>query len=207
MLIAAFPPGSMKSPRQLVPPSLMDTPTPAPHIPSIPIIGWSTIIASALMILVNISSLLTTSALDALNMSFDSPVFAQYIPQSMKSMLDLYTYSRWWTWYGVLYFAFVLAAGVQFVRLRAWGRSALEAACWIGLMNALVDTILSYEIWSSMQEAYNVVLRSMGGVHSTYLNPLGFFTIVLGFFLWVIPAVALIVYLRRPVIRQTISVP
>jgi len=43
------------------------------------IIGWSTILASGLMILVNISSLFTTSALDALNMSFDSPVFSQYV--------------------------------------------------------------------------------------------------------------------------------
>jgi hypothetical protein len=183
----------------------MDIPNPRPHLPSIPIIGWSTIFASALMILVNVTSLFTTSALDALNMSFDSPVFAQYVPQSMKSMLDLYTYSRWWTWYAVLYFAFVLAAGVQFVRLRSWGRSALEAACWIGIMNALVDTFLSYEIWSNMQETFNMVLRSMGGVHSSYLNPLGFFTIVLGFFLWVIPAVGLIIYLRKPVIRQTVS--
>lgn len=183
----------------------METPNPSPHVPSIPIIGWSTILASALLILVNIGSLVTTSALDAMNRSFDSPVFAQYVPQSMKSMLDLYSYSRWWTWYGVFYFAFVLAAGVQFVRLRAWGRSALEVACWIGLVNALVDTFLSYEIWSGMQETFNAVLRSMGGVHSSYLNPLGFFTIVLGFILWVVPSVGLIIYLRRSVIRQIVS--
>jgi len=51
-------------------------------------------------------------------------------------------------------------------------------------MNALVDTFLSYEIWSRMQEIFSVVLRFDGGVHSSYLNPLGFFTIMLGFFLW-----------------------
>lgn len=185
----------------------MDTPNPTPHLPSIPIIGWSTILASALMILVNTGSLVTTSALDALNVNFNSPVFAQFVPDSLKSMLDLYTYSRWWTWYGILYFAFVLVAGVQFVRLRTWGRQALEASCWIGLMNALVDTFLSYEIWSGMQETFNVVLRSMGGVHSSYLNPLGFFTIMLGFLLWVIPSIGLIIYLRRPVIRQAVSLP
>jgi hypothetical protein len=120
-------------------------------------------------------------------------------------MLELYTYSRWWTWYGIAYFAFALVAGVQFVRLRSWGRTALEVACWIGLMNAVIDTFLSYEIWSRAQEAFNVVLHSMGGVHSTYLNPLGFFTIVLGFILWVIPAIGLILYLRKSVIRQIVS--
>jgi hypothetical protein len=183
----------------------MDTPGQTPRLPSIPIIGWSTILASALMLLVNISSLITTSALGALDLNFNSPVFSQYVPQSLKSMLDLYTYSRWWTWYGVLYFGFVLVAGVQFVRLRGWGRSALEVACWIGIANALVDTYLSYEIWSGMQDAFNIVLRSMGGAHSSYLNPLGFFMIVLGFLLWVVPSIALVMYLRRPIIRQTVS--
>jgi len=183
----------------------MDTPSLSPRPTSIPILGWSTIAASALMIIVNLSSLVTTSALEALNLNFDSPVFAQYVPQSMKSMLDLYTYSRWWTWYGVFYFGFTLAAGVQFVRLRAWGRSALETARWIALLNALVDTILSYKIWSSAQETFTVVLRAMGGSHSAYLNPLGFFTIVVGFLLWVVPAAGMIVYLRRSAIRQTVS--
>ena len=183
----------------------MDTPGQTPHLPSIPIIGWSTILASVLMILVNISSLITTSALGALDLNFNSPVFSQYVPQALNSMLELYEYSRWWTWYGLFYFAFVLAAGVQFVRLRSWGRSALEIACWIGLVNALVDTFLSYEIWSGMQEAFSVVLRSMGGVHSSYLNPLGFVMIVVGFLLWIIPSIGLIIYLRRPMIRQTVS--
>lgn len=183
----------------------METSKPNPHLPSISIVGLSTAIASALMILINIGSIVTTSALDDLNATFDSPLFAQHVPESLKSMLDLYAYRRWWTWYGILFFAFALAGGVQFYRRRAWGRSALEIVCWIGLINAFVDTYLSYEIWSRAQETFNVVLRSVGGGHSTYLNPLGFFTIVLGCILWFVPAVGIIIYLRRPAIREAMS--
>ena len=160
---------------------LMETPKPVLHLPSISVIGLSTALASALMIIVNIGSVVTTSALDDLNKTFDSPVFSQYVPESLKSMLDLYTYSRWWTWYGILFFALALVAGVQFYRRRSWGRSALEIVAWAALMNAFIDTYLSYEIWSRAQETFNIVLRSVGGGHSTYLNPLCLFTIVLGF--------------------------
>lgn len=148
---------------------------------------------------------MSSSALDKLSASVDTALIGQYVPQSMQTVLSLYTYGRWWTWYGVLFFLFVLVAGVQFVRLKASGRTMLETACWIGFFNASVDTYLSFEIWSSTREALSMALQSMGGGHSTYLDPVAFFLIVLGFFIWIIPAAGLIFYLRRPIVRQTVS--
>jgi hypothetical protein len=183
----------------------MDTPSPATKPVSIAVIGWSTVAASAIIFVVNIVSLASYSVLDLVEVKLDSPLIAQFVPESMKKMIDLYAYSRWWTWYGIVFFAFVFVAGIQFVRLRAWGRKAMEIACWLGIANAFVDTFLSYQIWSMTQETLTTALRAMGGGHSAYVNPLGFFLIILGFLLWIIPSAGLIIYLRRPIIKQFVS--
>jgi hypothetical protein len=172
---------------------------------SIPVIGWSTIMASVIMIAVDAVSLLSYNTLDSFNL--DQSMLSQYVPQGVKKVMDLYSYSRIWTWYGILFFVFALVAGVQFVRLRAWGRKALEIVCWVGIFNALADTLLSFLIWKNMQDTLAMVMRGMGGSQYSFINPLGFFTIILGFFLWIIPSVGMVFYLRRPVIRQAVSLP
>jgi hypothetical protein len=155
----------------------MDSQTVKPT--SVIVIGWCTVIASGIMVLVDLVSLLSFSAYDTLGLN--SPLLAPYLPQAMKKVTDLYRYSRIWTAYGIFYFMFVLFAGIQFLRLRAWGRTAMEAACWIGLLNAIVDTLLSYTTWHNMQEMLSAVLRDLGGGQYSYLNPIGFFTIIAGF--------------------------
>jgi hypothetical protein len=169
---------------------------------SIMIIGWATIAASAIMIVVNLMSLASSSILDSLGGALGAQLSPQSFPESMKHVFQMYEYSRWWTWYGIGYFCFLLVAAIQFLRLRAWGRSALEVACWIGLMNAMVDTTLSIWIWKSTQEALSMVLRNFGGGQYTFLSPLGFITIGAGFLLWIVPSAAMIWYLRKPAIRQ-----
>jgi hypothetical protein len=178
----------------------MQAATPASRPLSIPIIGWSTVMASIIMIAVNAMSLISFNSLDSFNL--DSSIVSQYIPQGIKKVTDLYSYSRVWTWYGILFFAFTLVAGFQFVRLRAWGRKALEIVCWVGILNAVTDTTLSWLIWKNMQDTLSMIMRGAGGSQYTFVNPLGFFMIVLGFFMWIIPSVGMIVYLRRPAIRQ-----
>jgi hypothetical protein len=183
----------------------METTISPPKLPSITFIGWSTVIASAIMIVVNAMSLLTYSMFDSLDMNLSTPLLSQVLPQSMKKVVDLYRYSRWWTGYGLFYFVFVLVAGIQFLRLQAWGRKALEVSCWIALLNALVDTFLSYAIWKNMQETLSMAMRGLGGGQYSSIDLLGLSTIVVGFFLWIVPSAAMIVYLRRPKIIQAVS--
>jgi hypothetical protein len=176
-----------------------------PRPPSITIIGWSTVLASAIMIVVNVVSVLSYSMLGSGDLNLSTPLLSQYIPESMRRVLDLYRYSHWWTWYGIFFFCFVLIAAVQFLRLKAWGRTAFEVACWIGLFNGVVDTALSYWIWKDVQESLSLVLRGLGGGQYSSINPLGLFAIVVGFLLWIIPSIGIIVYLRKPAIRQAAS--
>lgn len=169
---------------------------------SILFIGWSSIIASGLMMFINLFSLFTYGAFD--EMGFSSPLLSQYVSASLRAVLELYRYTWWWTLYGILYFAFVLVAGIQFVQLKAWGRKALEVACWVGFVNALIDTTLGYLIWSKTQEAFSEVLRGLGGNQYSFINQAGLASIFVGLVLWVVPCGGLIVFLKKQSVREAV---
>jgi hypothetical protein len=115
----------------------------------------------------------------------------------MDTLTAIFQYSRVWSVYTILYFLFVFIGSIQFIRFHAVGRIILEIACWVGMLNACIDTFLSYILWKNMQSALSAVTGTMGmGLGN--LNPLGMATIILGFFLWIIPTIGMIVYLRKP---------
>jgi len=160
---------------------------------SIRIIGWSTALFSIIIILSEIFNLLT-NPMEQLNMVFN--IFPQ-AKRSMDAMTDIFQYNRIWSVYTIMYFWFVLFGSIQFIRFQGVGRTVLEIACWIGMMNACIDSFLSYMLWKNMRTALSAVTGTMGmGLGN--LNPLGMTTIILGFFLWIIPTIGMIVYLRKP---------
>jgi hypothetical protein len=113
---------------------------------------------------------------------------------------QLFQYSRMWSVYSILYFTYVFIGSVQFLRFKGIGRMMLEAACWIGLVNACIDSCLSYLLWKKMQEALSAVTGILG-MGARNLNPFGMATILLGFFMWIVPTIGMIIYLRRPSVR------
>jgi hypothetical protein len=122
----------------------------------------------------------------------------------ISSMNDLFLYNRIWTVYSIMYFVFVFVGAIYFVRFRAIGRTMLEIACWIGLVNACMDSLLSYAFLRQMNAVMSAVTSSMGvGLGS--LNPLGIVTIIAGFFLWIIPSFGMIMYLRRPKLKELLK--
>jgi len=50
-----------------------------------------------------------------------------------------------------------------------------------------------------------MAMRGLGGGQYSSIDLLGLSTIVIGFFLWIVPSAAMIVYLRRPKIIQAVS--
>jgi hypothetical protein len=118
----------------------------------------------------------------------------------MESFTELFQYNLMWSIYTILYFFVVLVGAIQFVRLRAIGRTILEIACWVGIVNACVDSLLSYIFWKNIQTALSSVMGTMG-MSLGYINPLGMITIIIGFFLWIIPSIGMILYLRSPKIK------
>jgi hypothetical protein len=164
---------------------------------SISIIGWSTILFSIIIILSEFFNLLS-NPMEQLNGIFSTFPQAR---NSIESVRELFQYNHIWSIYTILYFLVVLAGAIQFVRIQAIGRTILEIACWIGMINACVDSLLSYILWKNMQAALSSVMGSIG-MSLGYINPLGMITIILGFFLWIIPSIGMILYLRRPKIKE-----
>jgi hypothetical protein len=167
---------------------------------SISIIGWSTILFSIIIILSEFFNLLS-NPMEQLNGIFSTFPQAQ---NSIESVTELFQYNHIWSIYTILYFLVVLAGAIQFVRIQAIGRTILEIACWIGMVNACVDSLLSYILWENMQAALSSVMGTMG-MSLGYINPLGMITIILGFFLWIIPSIGMILYLRSPKIKANMK--
>jgi hypothetical protein len=160
------------------------------------IIGWSTALFSIIIILSDFSNLLS-NPMEQLQMVFDM------LPQTRSgtnAFADMFQYNRIWSVYSIVYFSFVLFGSIQFIRFQAIGRMVFEIACWIGIVNACIDTCMSYMLMKQMQKTLSVVIGTMG-VSLGNLNPLGIAAIILGFFLWIIPTIVLIVYLRKPELK------
>jgi hypothetical protein len=166
---------------------------------SVRVVGWSTIVLSIIVIVTELIGLFFGES-----MSQIEPLLAM-LPQartgSYQSLLDMFQYTRAWSLHTIVYFAVVLFGAIQFVRFRAVGRTILEIACWVGLLNAFVDTLLSYSIWKNMQAMMSAVGGLMG-MRGGDLNPLGLVTVIAGFFFWIVPAIGIIVYLRKPKLRE-----
>jgi len=117
-------------------------------------------------------------------------------------MMDMFEYNRIWSYYSICYFLVTCGGGIQFVRFKEIGRKILEIACCVGIVNACVDTVITYTFWQEMENAMSSFGSGLGlGTGLSQLNPLGIGAIVVGFFVWVIPSVGIIIYLRRPSLR------
>jgi len=167
---------------------------------SISVVGWSTIIFSIIIIFLEFFSLLS-NPMQQLNAIFSAFPQAR---KEMESITKLFQYSLLWSIYTILYFTAVLGGAIQFVRFQALGRRILEIACWIGIVNACIDTLLTYIMWEKMQAALSAVVGAMG-ISLGQLNPFGTITIIISFFLWIIPSIGMILYLRNPKIRAAMK--
>ena len=163
---------------------------------SVRFIGWSTAFFSIIMILSEISHVLS-DPLDQIKM------ILQIIPHGksgMDAIAELNQYSRMWSVYTIVYFWFVFFGSIQFIRFQAVGRRMLEIACWAGIVNACIDSILSFMLWKQMQTALSNIPGTMGmGLGN--INPIGMSTIILGFVMWIIPTIGMVLYLRKPALK------
>jgi hypothetical protein len=172
---------------------------------SVTVFGWSTIIFSSVLVVSQLSNLLISNSIGEIN-----GLLAGY-PGLKTGFLDtmtkMFEYNRIWSIYSVFYFFGTLIGGIQFVRLREIGRRILLMASWVGIINACIDTTMSYIFWKDMETTMSSIVGGMG-MSLQQLNPLGLGAIIVGFFVWVIPSIGIIVYLRRPSLRtQMIQEP
>ncbi len=157
-------------------------------------VGWSIAIFSVIMMLWESVGLLTSSAAeDLVNVLNTMPGGGA---SATATALATMHYDRAWSVYAIVYFAFTLTASVLFLRDHPRGRRLLAIACWVGIANGIADTTVSMMLWNRMEQALTSLVGPMS-VRFLSWNPFGLVLILAGFILWLIPTVALLVYLRR----------
>ena len=165
---------------------------------SVKVIGWSTIALSVPIIVSDLISMMLSASDDQMVALLNA--FPQLKTGPMVTMSGLFEYNRVWSVYTILYFAVTLAGAILFVQFRARGRRILEVLCWVGLLNAVIDSIAGYVFWKDMEAMISGFAGGIG-MPLAQLNPLGLGAVILGFFLWTIPSIGMIIYLRRPSLK------
>jgi hypothetical protein len=165
---------------------------------SIYFFGWSTIIVSVILILSQFLSIAISNSVDQITGLVDG--YPGIKNGALRSMSDMFTYNRIWSVYSIGYFLVTLVGGILFVRFQETGRRTLEIACWVGILNACVDTTASYIFWNDLETAMIGLAGGMG-ISGSQLNPLGLGTIIVGFLIWIVPSIGIVFYLRRPSLK------
>jgi hypothetical protein len=156
--------------------------------------GWATLIASALLVLSQLMNLVIAGSVDQVAGLLSG--YSNLKSASLGPLMDMFTYNRIWSVYSIAYFSCTFVGAIQFLRFREIGRKILEIACWIGFFNACVDTAASYVFWTRMQSAMGTMAGGLG-VTMAQISGYGAGAILAGFFLWVVPSIGIVVYLRR----------
>jgi hypothetical protein len=163
---------------------------------SVRLVGWSTAIFSVVLILSEVFKG-TTDPTEQFTLIF------KMFPQTKGGtdiLREMFHYNRIWSLYSIFYFLCVFIGSIQFIKFRAIGRMILEIACWAGILNACVDSCISYILLKQLQTSFSSVMGMMG-MDLGILNPLGTATIILGFLFWIILTTGMLVYLRKPALK------
>lgn len=98
--------------------------------------------------------------------------------------------------------AFAIVAAVEFLRLRAWARLAMEALSWVSLVYVLVNGVLALHLWDAVVADMppGLVLIEPGQLHL-----MGLIVDVVVTILLAAPVGVTVKYLRSAPVRQAIA--
>ena len=167
---------------------------------SVWVFGLSTSLVSVVMVLSELFNLLSEQALAG--MGLDVNLLTRMVPREYQSLLDLYEYSRYTSYFNIFYFAAILVASVMFIQLRRLGRTILEIAAWVGLVDGLIEAIVGYLIMQRLQASMAAMMSGIGAGGYSFQLPVGLAATIFGLALWFIPSVSCLVYLRRRAVRE-----
>jgi hypothetical protein len=128
--------------------------TPAGRPDSVTLLGWGFSGLAVLMALGGISGLMKARLIeDAL--SGIVPRMTGDMPLVFKAMLAFFRHLGLFSLLEILVAAFMLAAGIQFLRLRAWARTSLEGISWLWLALVVCAGGLWLASWAGMSGGAN----------------------------------------------------
>lgn len=121
------------------------------------------------------------------------------MPSGASGSFSMFRYFGVWIALKVLLGVFVIAAAIQFLRLRAWARSTLEVVSWLGLVYVLATGIMSVVAWGKMSGT--VTLPASDNFPSAF-GAMGLLFSVVTMVLFAVPLIVVIWYLRGETIKE-----
>lgn len=167
-----------------------DEPEPWKKPVLIRLIGWAFIIFSIFMIFGGISGLTSATMLNAMEFDILSLREETYnMPALFHVFLFILKYSIEFSFLFIMVAFFILIAGISFLQLKRWARTALEVFSWAAAAVTVAGAILWVSAWMNAPDAPSAAASMFGAMIGV---------IVLTFYASV-PVTALIVLRRRSV--------
>lgn len=157
---------------------------------AVALIAWSWILTGALLAIGAVAVLLGAGAI--------SPQDTAALPPELANMAGALQESRGASLFQLIVGAVALYAGVQFLNLRAWARTALEILSWLSLLYLAIASVG----WSSLWSAMSAQMAQSAMVDVSGLHTIGLVVAALVIAGFILPLILMIIYLRSTRIRE-----
>ena len=160
------------------------------------IIGWIFFAAAILMMLSSIMAFLAFASMSSMGRG------AHSIPEDApKVFAFIFRYFGIFAAIQLLLAIFILIASIEFLKLRAWARTALEVVSWLGLIYVISFGIFWVFNWVSMTAGTPASGQSGSGPPPVF-RMLGMAMGIFVTLFWAAPPVVLIIFLRSAAVRN-----
>jgi hypothetical protein len=169
---------------------------------SVTIIGWIFIGVAGLIILSGAMGFMTFTFMKQTEEKNYLPM-PEGLPGHFKVMWGIFRYFDTLAILQILFALFIIITCIQFLKLRAWARAALEGISWLGLVFVAGFGIFWIISWISATSGI-AVAESTAGPPSIF----GLIGIVMGvtiMAIWAVPLVVIIKFLRGIHIREAVT--
>ena len=166
------------------------------------VIAWTWIITGAYMALSGLMSMASSSFVSQIPFMFGVP---EQAGPGFGLMMNIVRHFALFAAVQVLMGAFVTAAGVAFLKLRPWGRTAVEALSWVSLVGVAASFVFGIFVWSAMtrQIPQDEASLSMGNMGQFRIA--AFLIGLVVTLACAIPFGVMIKYLRGEVVRDAVQ--
>jgi hypothetical protein len=168
---------------------------------SVTVIGWIFIVVSGLMLLSGAMGLVSFSLMKKMS-GGEFPPMVEGMPGAFKASAFMFKHFGLIAFLQILFAGFSLFAGIQFLRLRSWARTALEVIAWLGLTYIIGFGIFWIISWVSITSA---IPAEGAAAPPAAFNIIGAIMGAVVIAIFAVPAIVIIIFLRKPEVRRAVS--
>lgn len=165
---------------------------------SVPIVSWIWIVSGALTI---VSCIMSIGALSDLPELVSDKDLSRQAPSMLAMMRDLSHYMIWLTVLQMVMAVLAIAAGVYYLKLRAWARGTLELLTWVSLAMLIGFGFFWPPLWMMTSEHF---LPKDGSIDLEKVKMAGAVAGAVVMLVLAIPLAMMIRSLRSKAVREAI---